>query len=76
MLERYVANHDEGNVYVRLVHVLSRLGRKDDARDVYEKGVRQRSTATAGWPTICCSRCCGSTTRIVRATVVAAAGFG
>jgi hypothetical protein len=39
--ERYVANHDEGNVYVRLVHVLSRLGRKDDARDVYEKGVRQ-----------------------------------
>jgi hypothetical protein len=32
--------------------------------------------ATAGWPTICCSRCCGSTTRIVRVTVVAAAGFG
>jgi len=29
-----------------------------------------------GWPTICCSRCCGSTTRIVRVTVVAAAGFG
>jgi hypothetical protein len=32
--------------------------------------------ATAGWPTICCSRCCGSTTRIVKVTVVAAAGFG
>jgi hypothetical protein len=32
--------------------------------------------ATAGWPTICCSRCCGSMTRIVRVTVVAAAGFG
>jgi hypothetical protein len=32
--------------------------------------------ATAGWTTICCSRCCGSTTRIVRVTVVAAAGFG
>ena len=32
--------------------------------------------ATVGWPTICCSRCCGSTTRIVRVTVVAAAGFG
>jgi hypothetical protein len=32
--------------------------------------------ATAGWPTICCSRCYGSTTRIVRVTVVAAAGFG
>jgi hypothetical protein len=32
--------------------------------------------ATVGWPTICCSRCCASTTRIVRVTVVAAAGFG
>jgi hypothetical protein len=37
-----VANHDdEGNAYVRLVHVLSRLGRKDEAQDIYEKGLRQ-----------------------------------
>jgi hypothetical protein len=33
--------HDEGNAYVRLGDVLSRLGRKDEARDVYEKGVQQ-----------------------------------
>jgi site-specific DNA recombinase len=32
---------DEGNAYVRLGDVLSRLGRKDEARAVYEKGVRQ-----------------------------------
>jgi Flp pilus assembly protein TadD len=42
VLERCVANHDdEDNAYVRLGHVLSRLGRKDQARAVYEKGVRQ-----------------------------------
>ncbi len=35
------AHHDEGNAYVRLGDVLSRLSRKDEARDVYEKGVRQ-----------------------------------
>jgi tetratricopeptide (TPR) repeat protein len=42
VLQRYVANHDdEGNAYARLGDVLSRLGRKDEARAVYEKGVRQ-----------------------------------
>jgi hypothetical protein len=33
--------HDEGNAYVRLGDVLSRLGRKDAARNVYKKGVQQ-----------------------------------
>jgi hypothetical protein len=33
--------HDEGNAYVCLGDVLSRLVRKDEARDVYEKGVQQ-----------------------------------
>jgi tetratricopeptide (TPR) repeat protein len=42
VLERYVANHeDEGNAYGRLGDVLSRLGRKDEARAVYAKGVQQ-----------------------------------
>jgi len=44
VLERYVSlpnNDDEGNAYARLGDVLSRLGRKDEARTVYETGVRQ-----------------------------------
>jgi tetratricopeptide (TPR) repeat protein len=43
VLERYVASHpdDEGNAYARLGDVFSRLGRKDEARAVYDAGVRQ-----------------------------------
>ncbi|HEX2098286.1 MAG TPA: tetratricopeptide repeat protein [Rubrobacteraceae bacterium] len=43
VLERYVASHpdDEGNAYARLGDVLSRLGRKDEARAVYDTGVQQ-----------------------------------
>ena len=44
VLERYVSlpnNEDEGNAYSRLGDVLSRLGRKDEARAAYETGVRQ-----------------------------------
>ena len=43
VLERYVARHedDEGNAYARLGDALSRLGRKDEAQAIYEKGVRQ-----------------------------------
>jgi hypothetical protein len=33
--------HDEGDAYVRLGEVLSRLGCNDEARAAYEKGVRQ-----------------------------------
>jgi tetratricopeptide (TPR) repeat protein len=42
-LERYLAVHsdDEGNAYARLGDVLSRLGRKDEARAAYETGIRQ-----------------------------------
>ncbi len=43
MLERYVSVHsdDEGNAYARMGEVLSRLGRKDEARAAYEMGIRQ-----------------------------------
>src|SRR5918998_1872499 len=43
VLDRYVASHpdDEGNAYARLGDVLSRLGRKDEARAAYEKGIGQ-----------------------------------
>jgi tetratricopeptide (TPR) repeat protein len=42
VLERYVASHeDEGNAYGRLGDVLSRLGRKDEARAAYERGIQQ-----------------------------------
>jgi tetratricopeptide (TPR) repeat protein len=43
VLERYVSFHsdDEGNAYARLGDVLSRLGRKDEARTADETGVRQ-----------------------------------
>ena len=44
VLERYVSlpnNDDEGNAYARLGDVLSRLGRKDEARAVYEQGIQQ-----------------------------------
>ena len=44
VLERYVAavgGDDEGNAYLRLGDVLSSLGRKDEARAAYERGVRQ-----------------------------------
>jgi predicted RNA polymerase sigma factor len=33
--------HDEGNAYARLGDVLSRLGRKDEARTAYETGISQ-----------------------------------
>jgi tetratricopeptide (TPR) repeat protein len=44
VLQRYVSlpnNDDEGNAYARLGDVLSRLGRKDEARTTYETGIRQ-----------------------------------
>ena len=43
VLERYVSVHsdDEGNAYARLGDVLSRLGRKDEAREAYERGIGQ-----------------------------------
>ena len=42
MLQRYVATHDdEGNAYARLGEVLSRLGRDEEARAAYERGVEQ-----------------------------------
>jgi tetratricopeptide (TPR) repeat protein len=41
-LERYLTVHqDEGNAYARLGEVLTRLGRKDEARAIYEKGIGQ-----------------------------------
>ena len=41
-LEHYVSKHDdEGNAYARLGDALSRLGRKEEARDAYETGIRQ-----------------------------------
>jgi tetratricopeptide (TPR) repeat protein len=42
-LERYVSVHsdDEGNAYARLGDVLSHLGRKDEARVAYDRGVQQ-----------------------------------
>ena len=41
-LQRYVATHeDEGNGYLRLGQVLSALGRKDEAREAYERGIGQ-----------------------------------
>ncbi len=43
VLERYVASHpdDEGNAYARLGDVLARLGREDEARSAYDRGVQQ-----------------------------------
>jgi hypothetical protein len=35
------ARQDEGNAYARLGEVLQRLGRKDEARAAYERGVQQ-----------------------------------
>jgi tetratricopeptide (TPR) repeat protein len=51
VLERYVSVHsdDEGNAYARLGDVLSRLGRKDEARAVYERGVQQAEKYGHGW---------------------------
>ena len=42
-LQRYISVHsdDEGNAYARLGDVLSRLGRKDEARTAYERGIGQ-----------------------------------
>ena len=34
-------HHDEGNAYARLGEVLARLGRKDEAREAYERGIGQ-----------------------------------
>ena len=43
VLERYLSIHsdDEGNAYARLGDVLSRLGRKDEARAAYDTGISQ-----------------------------------
>jgi tetratricopeptide (TPR) repeat protein len=42
VLERYLSVHeDEGNAYARLGEVLTRLGRKDEARAAYERGIGQ-----------------------------------
>jgi predicted Zn-dependent protease len=42
VLERYVVSHeDEGNAWARLGEVLQRLGREDEARSAYERGVQQ-----------------------------------
>lgn len=42
VLRRYLESHeDEGNAYARLGEVLLRLGRKDEARAVFEKGIGQ-----------------------------------
>lgn len=42
VLKRYIAAHeDEGNAYGRLGDALMKIGREDEARTVYEKGVRQ-----------------------------------
>ena len=42
VLQRYVAKHDdEGNAYARLGEVFSRLGRRDEARTAYERGIEQ-----------------------------------
>ena len=43
VLQRYLAVQadDEGNAYARLGSVLSSLGRKDEARSAYEKGISQ-----------------------------------
>jgi tetratricopeptide (TPR) repeat protein len=42
-LKRYVEAHedDEGNAYARLGQVLTHLGRKDEARAAYERGIGQ-----------------------------------
>jgi tetratricopeptide (TPR) repeat protein len=43
VLQRYLAVQadDEGNAYARLGNVLSNLGREDEARTAYEKGISQ-----------------------------------
>lgn len=42
VLERYVAEHDdEGNAYGRLGEVLTRLGRTEEARTAYGRGIEQ-----------------------------------
>ncbi len=44
VLERYVAavgGDDEGNAYLRLGDALQRIGRKDEARAAYERGIDQ-----------------------------------
>lgn len=41
-LERYVAvSEDEGNAYQRLGETLAELGRRDEAREAYRRGVEQ-----------------------------------
>lgn len=41
-LERYIASYDdEGNAYMRLGEVLTELGREDEARIAYERGIEQ-----------------------------------
>ena len=41
-LEHYTTTHeDEGNAYLRLGEVLQQLGREDEARAAYERGIGQ-----------------------------------
>jgi len=42
-LDRYLSAHpdDEGNAYLRLGDVLAGLGREDEAREAYGKGIPQ-----------------------------------
>ena len=42
-LERYLSVHpdDEGNAYARLGDVLTSLGREEEARSTYERGIAQ-----------------------------------
>lgn len=35
-----LAGDDQGNAYGRLAHALREMGRDDEARDVYEKGIQ------------------------------------
>jgi predicted Zn-dependent protease len=42
VLRHYLNNHDdEGNAYARLGDALVELGREDEARQVYERGIEQ-----------------------------------
>jgi len=42
VLKRYVGAHeDEGNAYLRLGEVLTKLGREDEAREAYGAGIGQ-----------------------------------
>jgi len=62
VLTKYTSTHeDEGNAYQRLGDVLARLGRPDEARRAYEKGISQAEKfGHSGWPRTCGRRSLGS----------------